>query len=127
MNGSLDMVSESPIRAKCLLALVMATLVLLCSLRNPNSPYEEREEIDVITHTILHTCTSHKHMYASIEIILNIYILHHKTLSVARTTHITHTHTHTHAHTITCISIDTDKQQNLRVSYSINISCSIRI
>lgn len=40
MNGSLHTVSESPIRAKCLLALVMATLILRCSLRNPHSPVQ---------------------------------------------------------------------------------------
>lgn len=38
MNGSLVMVEESPMRAKCLLALVTATLVRRCSFRNPHSP-----------------------------------------------------------------------------------------
>ncbi len=38
MKGSFDIVLESPISVKCLLALVTATLVLRCSLRNPITP-----------------------------------------------------------------------------------------
>lgn len=46
MKGSRDIVSESPIIARCLRARVTATFVRRCSLRKPNSPQErERESV----------------------------------------------------------------------------------